>query len=85
MRLMLITLLAMIALWGSVRAGWAQNPEVGRIDGQGDRAVLLVEAPRPVGFAALTLAKEFGIASRVEEPPAVARSGFKRLVAVWFG
>lgn len=64
MRFMLIRPLAMIALLGSVVAGWAQSPEVGRIDRQGDWAVLVVEAPRPVDFAALTLAKEFGINRR---------------------
>jgi hypothetical protein len=44
----------MTVLLGSVVAGWAQNPEVGRIDRQGDRVTQVVEEPRPMRFAALT-------------------------------
>ncbi len=72
----MMRLFVMVGLLGSAVAGLAQSSEVGRIDRQGDRAVLVVAGPRPVDSAALTLAKEFGIAISVEEPPAVARSGF---------
>ena len=65
---MISRLLAMIALFGSVVSAWAQNVEVGRVDRRGERAVLVVESPRPVDSAALTLAKEFGIAINVEDP-----------------
>lgn len=47
----------------------AQNPEAGRIERQGDRAVLIVDSPRPLDSAAMTLAEEFGIRLNVEDPP----------------
>ena len=47
----------------------AQNPEAGRVTRIGDRAVLIVDGPRPVDSAAITLAQEFGIAVSVEDPP----------------
>ena len=47
----------------------AQNLEAGRVDRHGDQAVLIVDGPRPVDSAAITLAQEFGIAVSVEDPP----------------
>ncbi|MCZ2153231.1 MAG: hypothetical protein LC114_04910 [Bryobacterales bacterium] len=47
----------------------AQNPDAGRVARIGDRAVLVVDGPRPVDSAAITLAQEFGIAVSVEDPP----------------
>lgn len=48
-----------------------QNPEAGRVIRVGDRAVLIVivDGPRPIDSAAITLAREFGIAVSVEDPP----------------
>ena len=70
---MMIRLVVLIGLLGSALAAWAQNPVAGRVDRMGDRAVLVVDAPRPVDSAALTLAKEFGLAINVEDP----QSGFR--------
>lgn len=55
----------------------AQTPEAGRIERAGDQAVLIVDAPRPVDSAAITLAQEFGIAVSVEDPPYVFRDDVK--------
>lgn len=51
----------------------AQNPEAGRVDRLGNQATLIVDAPRPVDSAAITLAQEFGIAVSVEDPPYLFR------------
>gem|GEM_PF-3227268 len=69
--LTMIQLLVMIGLLGSAVAAWAQNPEAGRVDRRGDRAVLIADAPRPLDSAAITLAQEFGIAISVEDPSTV--------------
>jgi hypothetical protein len=74
---MMMRLCVMIGLLASAVAGLAQNPEVGRIDRRGDRAVLVVEGPRPVDSAALTLAKEFGVAISVEDPLFVSAGNFR--------
>ena len=56
--------------------GVAQNPELGRVERRGDQATLIVDGPRPVDSAAMTLAQEFGIRVNVEDPgPGFAPSG----------
>lgn len=55
----------------------AQNPEAGRVERIGTRAVLIVDGPRPVDSAAVTLAQEFGIAVSVEDPPYVFQGDMK--------
>lgn len=70
-------LFVMVGLLGSAVAGLAQSSEVGRIDRQGGRAVLVVAGPRPVDSAALTLAKEFGVAISVEDPLYVSAGSFR--------
>src|SRR5438477_83425 len=57
-------------LWCGALA-FAQNPEAGRVERNGDQATLIVECPRPVDSAAITLAQEFGIRVNVEDPPYV--------------
>lgn len=59
----------------------AQNPDAGRIDRRGDHAVLVVEGPRPVDSAAITLAQEFGMAVSVEDPPYIFRDDLKDVTA----
>ena len=47
------------------------NPEAGRVERNGDRATLIVDGPRPVDSAAITLAQEFGMRVNAEDPPYV--------------
>src|SRR4051794_5297661 len=60
----------------------AQNPEAGRIDRFGDQAILVVDAPRPVDSAAITLAQEFGIAVSVEDPPYIFRDDITEVTEI---
>lgn len=46
----------------------AQSPELGRIERHGDRATLIVESPRPVDSAAMTVAQRFGVRINAEDP-----------------
>lgn len=46
----------------------AQSPETGRIDREGDESTLIVDSPRPLDSAALTLARQFGILVSAEDP-----------------
>jgi hypothetical protein len=46
----------------------AQNPEAGHIERNGNQAILIVDSPRPVDSAAITLAEEFGMRVNVEDP-----------------
>jgi hypothetical protein len=46
----------------------AQDPEAGRIVRNGSSATLIVDSPRPLDSAAITLAQEFGIRVNVEDP-----------------
>lgn len=75
MRSVLLSLL----LCGATALG--QNPEAGRVERHGDRAVLIVDSPRPVDSAAITLAQEFGIRVNVEDPPYVYRDDIKDVTA----
>ena len=59
----------------------AQVREEGNVHRLGDRAVLIVDAPRPVDVAAITLAREFGIAVSVEDPPYVFKDDVKDVTA----
>lgn len=59
----------------------AQNPEAVRVDRNGDRAVLIVDAPRPVDSAAVTLAQEFGIGLSVEDPPYIFQGDVKEVTS----
>lgn len=70
-----------IGLLSYASAVSARNPEAGRIDRLGDQAVLIVDAPRPVDSAAITLAQEFGIAVSVEDPPYVFRDDIQDVTA----
>jgi hypothetical protein len=80
----LFGLCATIGFLASASALSAQNPEAGRVVRQGDQAVLIVDGPRPVDSAAITLAQEFGIAVSVEDPPYVFQDDLKDVTAdVW--
>ena len=46
-------------LWCGALA-FAQNPEAGRVERNGDQATLIVERPRPVDSAAIALARGNG-------------------------
>ncbi|MCZ2157115.1 MAG: hypothetical protein LC114_25005 [Bryobacterales bacterium] len=59
----------------------AENPEAGRVERVGDQAILIVDAPRPVDSAAITLAQEFGIAVSVEDPRYLFRHDVKDVTA----
>jgi hypothetical protein len=58
----------MVLLLGFGLAAFAQNSEVGRVERNGDRLTLIVDGPRPVDLAAITLAEKFGIRVNVEDP-----------------
>jgi hypothetical protein len=47
---------------------FAQDPEIGRVERIGDRATVIVDSPRTVDSAAITLAEKFGIRVNVEDP-----------------
>jgi len=80
----LFGLCATIGLLASASFLSAQNPEAGRVDRQGDQAVLIVDGPRPVDSAAITLAQEFGIAVSVEDPPYIFHDDIQDVTAdVW--
>jgi hypothetical protein len=55
----------------------AQNPELGRVERNGNEATLIVEGPRPVDSAASTLASEFGLRVNVEDPAYIFRDDVK--------
>ena len=57
--------------WGV--AAVAQSPEAGRIERNGDQSTLLIESPRPLDSAAITIAEQFGVPVSVEDPPYVYR------------
>jgi len=59
----------------------AQNPELGRLERNGNEATLIVEGPRPVDSAASTLASEFGIRVNVEDPAYIFRGDVKDVTA----
>jgi hypothetical protein len=58
-------------------AALAQNPELGRVERNGNETTLIVEGPRPVDSAASTLASEFGIRVNVEDPAYIFRDDVK--------
>jgi len=51
----------------------AQDPEAGRVERHGDRAILIVDSPRPLDSAAITLAQEYCLRVDVEDPPYIFR------------
>src|SRR5271169_3988074 len=59
----------------------AQNPEAGRIERNGNQATLIVDSPRPVDSAAITLAEEFGMRVNVEDPPYEFKDDMKDVTA----
>lgn len=75
-------LLRLCVTIGSLSCVAAQNPEAGRVDRLGNQATLIVDAPRPVDSAAITLAQEFGIAVSVEDPPYLFRDDVKDVTAI---
>lgn len=50
-------------------AALAQSSEAGRIDRNGSQATLIVDNPRPLDSAAITIAEHFGIPVNTEDPP----------------
>ncbi len=70
-------LFSLLALFGSLALG--QVPDTGRIERRGDMATLVVDSPRPLDSAALTLAVEFGIPISVEDPPYLYREDLREL------
>lgn len=70
-------LFSLLALFGSLALG--QVPDTGRIERRGDMATLIVDSPRPLDSAALTLAAEFGIPISVEDPPYLYREDLREL------
>ena len=70
-------LFSLLALFGSLALG--QVPDAGRIERRGDLATLMVDSPRPLDSAALTLAAEFGIPISVEDPPYMYREDLREL------
>jgi hypothetical protein len=62
-------------------AALAQNPELGRVERNGNEATLIVEGPRPVDSAASTLASDFGIRVNVEDPAYIFRDDVKDVTA----
>jgi hypothetical protein len=63
--------------WGV--AALAQSPEAGRIERNGDQSTLLIESPRPLDSAAITIAEQFGVPVSVEDPPYVYRDDLKEV------
>jgi hypothetical protein len=59
----------------------SQNPELGRVERNGNEATLIVDGPRPVDSAASTLASEFGIRVNVEDPAYIFRDDVKDVTA----
>ena len=71
-------------LWlclASGSAALAQSPEAGRIERNGSQATLIVESPRPLDSAAITIAEQFGIAVSTEDPPYVYPDDLKDVTA----
>src|ERR1700680_1695643 len=60
---------------------FAQNPEAGRVERNGSEATLLVDSPRPVDAAAITMAQEFGIRVSVEDPPYIWKDDIQDVTA----
>src|ERR1700758_2546460 len=65
--------------WGV--AALAQSLEAGRIERNGDQSTLVIESPRPVDSAAITIAEQFGIPVNVEDPPYVYRDDLNDVTA----
>lgn len=68
---------ALVALYAGLALG--QVPDTGRIERRGDMATLVVDSPRPLDSAAMTLAAEFGIPISVEDPPYLYREDLREL------
>ena len=62
-------ILCLLAVWGLAAVG--QSPEAGRVERNGNQATLIIENPRPLDSAAITLAEQFGIPVSTEDPPYV--------------
>lgn len=69
----------MCLVWAA--AALAQSTEAGRIERNGNQATLIVESPRPLDSAAITIAEQFGIRVSAEDPPYVYRDDVKDVTA----
>lgn len=61
----------------------AQSPEAGRLELEtnGKYGKLIIDSPRPLDSAAITLAEKFGIPVSVEDPPYIYREDLKDVTA----
>ncbi len=66
--------------WG-IATVLAQSPEAGRVERNGSQATLIVDSPRPMDSAAITIAEQFGIPVSAEDPPYVYRDDVKDVTA----
>src|SRR5258708_37994851 len=55
----------------------AKSQEAGRIERAGNQATLIVDGPRPMDSAAITLAEQFGMNVSVEDRPYLFRDDVK--------
>jgi hypothetical protein len=71
--------LCLCLVWGT--ATLAQSPEVGRVERNGGQATLIVDSPRPLDSAAMTIAEQFSIPVSAEDPPYVYQDDMKDVTA----
>jgi hypothetical protein len=67
-------------MWASAVA-FAQSPEAGRVERDGNHATLVVDSSRPVDSAAITIAEHFGVPVNSEDPPYVYKDDVKDVTA----
>jgi len=67
--------LCLCLVWAS--AAPAQSPETGRVERNGSQATLIVDSPRPLDSAAITIAQQFGVPVSTEDAPYVYRDDVK--------
>jgi hypothetical protein len=77
--LILRRLLPLMLCFGAIAL--SQNSEDGHVERNGSKATLVVDSPRPVDSAAISLANEFGIRVNVEDPPYSFRDDVKDVTA----
>jgi hypothetical protein len=63
----------------------AQSPEAGRVERNGSRARLIVDSPRPLDAAAITIAEQFGFPVNCEDPPYAYKDDVKDVTADAWG
>jgi hypothetical protein len=66
-------------LWGT--AALAQSSEAGHVERNGSHATLIVDGPRPLDSAAITIAEQFRIPVSAEDPPYVYQDDMKDVTA----